>query len=263
MICREQDGDFIMIKQHDHGKLAGELAKRFRSQQVPEPARRGEVLRAVGNHDRGWIDLDETPFWNDAEGSPYTFIDFPVVPKLTFYKRGLDEIEEDTPYGALLCSLHFDRLIEVSGEDSPELTLYREREEERRARIRRELEPSAPIGESELYYDSRLLQFSDDLSLYMALNEPGSSKSEEHPWWRDGFSGSEDFGFTDGRRITAEWEGEHRLLLDPFPFTESFTVTLALRKVSKPEVQAKGIARAYRETPESEYRIELAGVPQQ
>ncbi|MDT3428954.1 hypothetical protein J2Z22_004550 [Paenibacillus forsythiae] len=23
------------------------------------------MLYAIGHHDRGWIDLDETPFWND------------------------------------------------------------------------------------------------------------------------------------------------------------------------------------------------------
>lgn len=255
MICREHDGTFIMVKQHDHGLLSGELAKWFRSERVPEPARRPEVLRAISNHDRGWIDLDETPLWNDEDEVPYTFIDFPIVPKLSFYGKGLDEIEADTPYGALLCSLHYDRLIEVSGEDSPELTQYREREEERRARIRRDLEQSDPIGEAELYYDTRLLQFCDDLSLYVALNEPGSPKSEEHPWWTDGFSGSEDFGFTEGRTIYAEWKDEHTLMLDPFPFTDTFEIALPLRKVPRVEIENKGIANAYYDALEQKYRI--------
>jgi len=257
VICREHEGNLVMIKQHDHGQLSGKLAEHFRSEQVPEPARRTEVLRAICNHDRGWIDLDETPFWNDAEGAPYTFIDFPIVPKLTFYAKGLDEIESDSPYGALLCSLHYERLIEVSGEDQPELTLYLEREEERRGRIRRDLEQSAPIGEAELYYDTKLLQFCDDLSLYMALNEPGSPKSEEHPWWKDGFSGSEDFGFTEGRVITAEWKDANTLMLDPFPFTESFEIALPMRNVPKSKVEADGIARAYRDAPEQIYKISL------
>lgn len=244
-----------MVKQHEHGRLAGEFAGRFREEQVPKSSRKKEVLRAVSNHDRGWIDLDETPFWNDAAGAPYSFIDFPVVPKLTFYKRGLDEIEADTPYGALLCSLHFERLIEVSGEDSPELTAYLKDEEERRARIHRDLERSQPIGEAELYYDARLLQFCDDLSLYLALNEPGSPKSKEHPWWKDGFSGSEDFTFTSGRAITAEWQDESTLMLDPFPFTGDVEVCFPLRRVNRQEAVSKGIARAYSEAPEEQCRI--------
>ncbi len=90
MICREQAGKFVMIKQHDHGLLAGKFAARFHMEQVPRKRRLDEVLYAIGNHDRGWIDLDEAPFWNDTAKAPYSFIDFPVVPKLTFYRWGLD-----------------------------------------------------------------------------------------------------------------------------------------------------------------------------
>lgn len=259
MICRGQDEAFVMVKQHEHGLLAGKFAKWFKEEHVPAEGRREEVLRAVSNHDRGWIDLDEAPFWNDAEGVPYSFIDFPVVPKLTFYRRGLDEIEVDTPYGALLCSLHYERLIEVSGEECPELTAYLKKEEERRSRIHRLLDERSPLGEGELFYDARLLQFCDDLSLYLALNEPGSPKSEEHPWWTDGFSGSEDFTFTSGRRITAEWKDKTTLMLDPFPFTAEVEADYKLRRVDRQAIKSKGILRAYQETPEEECRILVTG----
>ncbi|WP_379159216.1 DUF3891 family protein [Paenibacillus sp. sgz5001063] len=262
MICREQDGDLIMLKQQEHGLLAGKFAEWFKEQHVPAEGRRAEVLWAVSNHDRGWIDLDHTPFWNDTEGAPYTFIDFPLVPKLTFYRRGLDEIEAHTPYGALLCSSHYERLIEVSGEDSPELTAYLKYEEERRARIHRLLESSKPLAEGELYYDTRLLQFCDDLSLYLGLSEPGSLKSEEHPWFRDGFSGSEDFSFTSGRLISAEWQDKTTLLLDPFPFTENVHVSFKLRRVSKKDVKDKGIALAFSSTPEEDCWITVASRPE-
>ncbi|OKP92901.1 DUF3891 family protein [Paenibacillus sp. P32E] len=262
MICREQDGYLVMLRQHEHGLLAGKFAEWFKEQHVPAEGRRAEVLRAVSNHDRGWIDLDETPFWNDAEGAPYTFMDFPLVPKLTFYRRGLDEIEADTPYGALLCSSHYERLIEVSGEDCPELTAYLKHEEDRRARIHRLLENSKPLAEGELYYDARLLQFCDDLSLYLGLSRPGTPKSEEHPWFRDGFSGSEDFSFTSGRLISAEWQDKTTLLLDPFPFTENVEVSFKLRRVSKKDVERKGIALAFSGTPEEECRITVASKPE-
>lgn len=255
MICREQDGAFVMVKQHEHGLLAGEFAKWFKEEHTPAEGRRAEVLRAVSNHDRGWIDLDETPFWNDAEDAPYSFIDFPVVPKLTFYRRGINEVEADTPYGALLCSSHFERLIEVSGEECPELTQYLQDEAERRARIHRELEQSKPLGEGELYYDARLLQFCDDLSLFLALSEPGSAESEKHPWFVDGFSGSEEFSFTSGRAIQAEWQDTATLTLTPFPFTKEIEVSFKLRRVSRKDIEHKGIALAYKETPEEECRI--------
>lgn len=261
MICREQDGDLIMVKQHEHGLLAGSFAEYIKDEHIPGEERRTGVLWAISNHDRGWIDLDETPFWNDALGSPYTFIDFPLVPKLTFYRRGLDEIEAETPYGALLCSLHFERLIRISGEACGELTAYLKVEEERRARIQYHLNKSHPLAEGELHRDARLLQFCDDLSLYLALSEPGSPKSKEHPWFRQGFSGSEEFSFTSGRVITAEWQDPSTLLLDPFPFTRNIEVAFKGRRFPKAEAERKGIVRAYRETPEEECRIIVSSRP--
>ncbi|WP_301953170.1 DUF3891 family protein [Paenibacillus tritici] len=255
VICREQDGVLIMTKQHEHGLLAGEFAKWFKEEHTPAEGRRAEVLWAVSNHDRGWIDLDETPFWNDAEGLPYSFLDFPVVPKLTFYRRGIDEIEAQTPYGALLCSSHFERLIEVSGEECPELTQYLQDEADRRARIHRGLEQSKPLEEGELYYDARLLQFCDDLSLFLALSKPGSIESEKHPWFVDGFSGSEEFSFTSGRAIEAEWQDTTTLTLTPFPFTKEIEVSFKQRRVSRKAIEDKGIAEAYRNAPEEECRI--------
>ncbi|WP_238652277.1 DUF3891 family protein [Paenibacillus piscarius] len=263
MICREQDGALIMMKQHDHGLLAGNFAKWFKEEHTPAEGRRAEVLWAVSHHDRGWIDLDETPFWNDAEGQPYSFIDFPVVPKLTFYRRGIDEIEAKTPYGALLCSSHFERLIEVSGEECPELTQYLEDEAERRARIHRRLEQEKPLEEGELYYDARLLQFCDDLSLFLALNEPGSKESKKHPWFVDGFSGSEEFSFTSGRAIHAKWRDNRTLTLAPFPFTQDIEVSFKQRRVSLKAVQDKGIARAYHEAPEEECKIRVISGPEE
>lgn len=252
-----------MTKQHEHGLLAGEFAKWFKEEHTPAEGRRAEVLWAVSNHDRGWIDLDETPFWNDAEGQPYSFLDFPVVPKLTFYRRGIDEIEAQTPYGALLCSSHFERLIEVSGEECPELTQYLEGEADRRARIHRALEQSQPLEEGELYYDARLLQFCDDLSLFLALSKPGSAESEKHPWFVDGFSGSEEFSFTSGRAIEAEWQDSSTLILTPFPFTQDVEVSFKQRRVSRADIMDRGIARAYREAPEEECRIKVVSGPEE
>lgn len=259
MICREQGEAFVMVKQHDHGLLSGELAKWFREERCHEGSRRQEVLWAVAQHDRGWIDLDETPFWNDTAEAPYTFVDFPVVPKLTFYRRGLDEIEATTPYGALLCSLHFERLIELSGEEYPELTLYQEQERIRRSRIRRDLESVAPISEQELQYDSQLLKFCDDLSLYLALNKPGCDKDEMHPWWKGGFAGSEELPCTTGQRIIPQWMDCHTLVLDPLPFSRTLELTMKQRVVTKSDIRMKGLAGAYKDTPEEELRIAITG----
>ncbi|MEI2400344.1 DUF3891 family protein, partial [Paenibacillus phytohabitans] len=95
----------------------------------------------------------------------------------------------------------------------------------------------------------------DDLSLFLALSVPGSAESEKHPWFADGFSGSEEFSFTSGRAIQAEWQDNATLTLTPFPFTKEIGVSFKLRRVSRKDIEHKGIALAYKETPEEECRI--------
>ncbi|MDT2191313.1 DUF3891 family protein [Paenibacillus larvae] len=104
MIVYEREHDFVMTRQDDHARLAGMWIpywKRFYGD------RREEMHLSVTEHDRGWIDLDETPLWNDAEDKPYTFIDTPVLLRLAFYTKGLDKVQSKSPYAALINSLHF------------------------------------------------------------------------------------------------------------------------------------------------------------
>jgi Protein of unknown function (DUF3891) len=91
MIIRETNDSFIMIKQHDHAFLSGEIVKHFDASLLRSNAFRDEHLYASYQHDRSWIGLDKAPVWNDAVHRPFTFSDYPLVPKLVFYERGLDE----------------------------------------------------------------------------------------------------------------------------------------------------------------------------
>ncbi|MNU07252.1 hypothetical protein D3C72_2527500 [compost metagenome] len=52
-------------------------------------------------------------------------------------------------------------------------------------------------------------------------------------------------------------------MLEPFPFTREVEAVFKLRRVSRQEIAAKGIARAYRDTPEEECRIRLTGRPEE
>ena len=107
MIIRETQDSFIMIKQHDHAFLSGEITKYFNPSLLNSEGSFEDVIYAAYEHDCSWISLDATPIWNDGTNTPYTFSDYPLLPKLAFYKIGLDEIEEVNPYSSLLCSLHF------------------------------------------------------------------------------------------------------------------------------------------------------------
>jgi hypothetical protein len=214
MIVRERLDSFVLIEQHEHGLVSGEFARRWAARIWPREA----ALHAVANHDVGWRELDATVSWNEETGRPYSFVDYPVGPKLRAYASGLDLIESESPYAACLCSMHYGSFVRGAREE-PEIS-FGESEVGRRRRI------EASLSDEErgsLEYNFRLLQLCDDLSLFVCLNEPGRN---DHPWYRDGFEFM-------GARFKPVWEDERTLRLDPNPFSEAFTVGVPYRVVDK------------------------------
>ncbi|MGF7047101.1 hypothetical protein J2T13_001603 [Paenibacillus sp. DS2015] len=257
MICRELKEAWVMIEQHQHGLIAGQFAKAFNSKDFLESIRKDEAIFAIYEHDRGWIDLDDTPFLNTSEDTPYTFLDFPIVPKLAFYTKGLDEVQAISPYGALLCSLHYEKLLIQAELQHPAIRKYMEQERLRRDHIQEQLGIIDLETEGELIYHLSILQLCDDLSLYLCLNEPGSDKEHEHPWWRDGFTVSEKLNLPGGEMMQANWIDRNQVKLTPFSFESSLTIELPCRYVSKSDIQKLGLSDAYAQSEEVRHRFEI------
>jgi hypothetical protein len=83
----------------------------------------------------------------------------------------------------------------------------------------------------------------DEISLYVCLNEEGATKSEEHPWYVDGFE-----TMIDEQRYRAEWKSQTKIKIDPFPFTTEFDITFKTKYVSKDLRDEIGINCAYNDT---------------
>ena len=197
----------MLFEQHRHGLVSGEFARHWAARIPIHEA----ALYAIANHDVGWRELDETVRWNDETGSPYSFLDYPVGPKLRAYANGLDYVQAHSPYAACLCSMHYGSFVRDARRE-PEIS-FREAEAARRRGI------EATLSEEEiggLEYNFRLLQLCDDLSLFVCLNEPGRN---DYTHYRDGF------GFM-GTRLQPVWEDERTLRLDPNPFSEDFWIEL-------------------------------------
>jgi hypothetical protein len=243
MIVYERGEKFVMVAQHHHALASGEIARRWRERYFIGKDRREDVLYGISQHDRGWIDLDNTPFWNDADKRPYSFVEFPLVPKLSFYRKGVDEVEETSPYGALLCSMHYVSFFDGTSEETA-LSYVRD-EQARQRRLRERL----GIGEEEaavLHFHFTLLQFCDNLSLYICIQEPGIAKEQEISWYRNGFP--QRFTFNGEEKISARWLDRKTVQLTSFPFEEEFEVSVPLKEVTKKEVEQLGIAKAYSQT---------------
>ena len=207
MIVRERPDSYVLIGQHDHGRVSGEFARHWRERPIPlEP-----TLYAIANHDVAWQRLDKSLRWNETTGRPYSFVDYPVEPKMEAYKEGLDLLEAQGPYAACLCSMHYASF--VRGARGAAEVGFKEGEDRRQERLKRAM---STLELENLERNFRLLQTCDDLSLFVCLNEPGSS---DHPWYTEGFEFM-------GTKFAAIWEDRRALRLNPNPFSGAFDLSI-------------------------------------
>ena len=214
MIVRDKPDSYVLIGQHDHGRVSGEFARHWGERPIPLES----TLYAIANHDVAWQRLDKTLRWNETTGKPYSFVDYPAEPKMEAYREGLDLLEAQDPYAACLCSMHYASFVR-DARGAAEVG-FREGEGRRQERLRgamsaRELE--------NVERNFRLLQTCDDLSLFVCLNEPGRS---DHPWYREGFEFM-------GTKFVPTWEDRRTLRLNPSPFSEAFDLFIPHLSVGK------------------------------
>ena len=216
MIVREVDEGFLLIRQHDHGLAAGEMARRWTRGSRPSPS----TLYAVAQHDLGWRELDDDVLWNDGTGRPHSFLDYPAEPKVRAFAAALDLLEERDPYAACLSSMHYATLMQGSRKE-PEVR-FRETEE-RRQRSLKGYFTGEEVGTLE--HDLQLLKLCDGLSLFLCLNEPGREVSNPAPY-PDGF-------VLDGEGYVPAWVDERTLRVRPDPFDGPFRVGFPYRVVGR------------------------------
>lgn len=252
MIVREREDAFVMIKQADHSVIAGDCFANWKPELLKGDAFSDAVRYGITNHDFGWKELDDMPLWDDALGSPYDFKNFPVIPKLVFYKNGINELENLNPYAGKLCSRHYMHLT-AGDMDFDEAKLFIKNEEDRQDRLEKEIEG---FDRSLFEFHYSCLTICDNLSLYICLNEPGTSKEKEHPLFKDGIPIPEQVHdvFSD-TRFDIRWADKHHIQVSPFPFKSETTVRLKQRIVPKATIKDKGLVESFRNTPEESFEI--------
>jgi hypothetical protein len=212
MIVRRKGNEFVLIKQHDHGLVSGEFAAHMK--QVIEPLEK--TLYAISHHDIGWTELDQSVLWNEATDAPYSFDNYPMLPKVEAYTQGISKVESIDPYAGFLCSKHYASFFTDAKDQIGRQ--FRGQELARQNKLR---EHFSETEEKNIDSNFRLLQFCDDLSLSLCLNEPGTN---EHPWYRSGIR-------YEGQTYQWVWEGEEQLRLTPQLFSGSFVIELPYQVV--------------------------------
>lgn len=255
MIIQEREKEWELVKQHDHALVSWQIAKSWKSDLFSYSAKKKDVLLAIRHHDRAWISLDEEVRWNQEKEEPYGFTTYPLIEKVEAYKNGVDEVEAISPYAALLCSRHYTSFFSMN-ENTPSITYqFLKEEEQRRENIKDQL--NGKITEEEIKEHVKILQFSDDLSLYICLNPPGVTKEEEFPWFKDGFR-QRFFFAPDGMK--AEWRSESIIALTPFPLVEDTEITLPVYKLDKTK-DRKTVIKQWAEALPEKRKIKLKALP--
>lgn len=216
MIVRERPDSFVLVRQHEHALAAGEFARHL----VKRPHPFEPTVFAVGNHDVAWKGPDSSVRWNESADRPYSFVDYPAEKKVAAYAEGLDWLESQEPYAACLCSMHYETLLREFGQSAQE-TGFVEDESSRQERLRRDMDREELDN---LERNLGLLRFCDGLSLFVCLNEPGSSGYP--PPYPGGFR-------FDGETFEPIWEDAGTLRLDPNPFSEPFGMTIPYQEIGE------------------------------
>jgi hypothetical protein len=243
MLVQVRTNEIRLIRQADHALLSGAMASAWGRGSFETPRPHHLVTVAVALHDVAWQEVDETPLLNPATHIPHNVFDYPTPSKVGFFQRGVSHVEVVHPYVGLLGSLHYSSFGFLCNEIE-----YQQREAERQARLRR------TVGDSRIFEEQggtadevtslhlEFLRLMDRLSLFICNTPPGSKKLHLPPkigtslWdaW-NGYLGPELFEQVPTRRLLGpmelQWDGEERLLFDPFPFCEEVRVTLPYRRL--------------------------------
>lgn len=244
MIVYEDKTSFVMTEQHEHALLSEGFAQHWNKEQFLGIDKRDSVLYAIAQHDRAWIDVDESPLWNDEAQVPFTFVDFPISLKLNFYKKGIDEIEEKNLYAALLCSIHYTQFFKELTNDK-RIILFVNKELSRQKRLLNRL--NLYETDKNLVFHYNLLKFCDNISLFVCMQEAGANGDKVHNWFEKGLI--QPFSFFKEFAFQAVWKSEKEIMVNPFPFTEEFTLSIPLRHVPKDLVKKQGILKAFHHAP--------------
>jgi Protein of unknown function (DUF3891) len=186
-------GKYRLVRQPDHARLSGELARHLSFAGMPPIS--DEILRGISLHDEGWLQFDcgetrlaATPAQYSpdgvaisADGKPLSFEEIKPGDFLNAWRGSISAAEAMAPIAGLIVSGHFYRLgrfgvasVRYSQTDTAMVREFLKQEEARHERLSKLEQYSA----GEIDFWTNLLQFCDLLSLYLCC---GSQAHVEFP----------------------------------------------------------------------------------
>ncbi len=220
-------GPHFVIRQDEHGAFCGRIAGAFGNDRFKPPVPRDEVVSAIGNHDKGWVEADASPLLDPDTRLPYNVLDTPRAILFKTGQRSPDFNERQHPYCGLLSSMHTwglyngryglsDKVLvdNIEAENKAGMQSLLDGELKRQGRLKSVLaadtETEPWVRKDRLFSNYKLLQFCDTLALYFNLTHEEARGETSFP------NVPADVG--DDVTVAIKSLGGGAYSLDPYPF---------------------------------------------
>jgi hypothetical protein len=274
MIRRPAGDEFLLIRQDDHARLAGELARHLGNDRFAAPAPTEPALAGISMHDAGWPLHDDQPTLN-ANGQPLHVFELPMTLAVKIWNESARRAAEADLYGGLLASLHQLGLSEFAKhtdatpherQQGPRDLFELNKFQHRQAELQEELRGK--------------LGFRTDIPLHFGLAKPGASEADDRLRFNFRWLVAMDrisLQLCCGKRLFPEIEevypqvsanplklklrevNTETLIVDPWPFgPDAVHVEIAARSVTAQSFPSEeAFRRAYQDAPRETVRFEL------
>jgi hypothetical protein len=111
LLCRDRD-ELIAVGQPGHAWVSGQLARAWGNARFGALDRRDEVCLAAEQHDAGMAAWERRPTLNPETGLPRSFMELTLDEHLEIWQSAAPLVMTQSPYAALLVSLHGSALYE-------------------------------------------------------------------------------------------------------------------------------------------------------
>jgi Protein of unknown function (DUF3891) len=107
MLVTRREGALCLITHPEHGRVAGELGRRWGNERFETPAHQEALVTAATHHDDGWYELDGRPSFNADQSRPAHFLELPLEVTVPPYGRGVDSVYARDRHAGALASMHW------------------------------------------------------------------------------------------------------------------------------------------------------------
>ena len=107
MLVTRRAGGLFLITHPEHGRVAGELGRRWGNERFESPVHHAALVTAATHHDDGWYELDGRPSFNVEQSRPAHFLELPLEITVPPYGRGVDSVYARDRHAGALVSMHW------------------------------------------------------------------------------------------------------------------------------------------------------------